>query len=184
MGVKDLDVEPHMINELCCVKCNNPASESESLQEVGKGIQTLVNYAIKVNGNVSERHLLEAQTSNSRVKIHHACQKSAYNELKRGKSTDQGSSSSKVAKVVTRSAINIFNWKENCFICGQLCFKDNKHPERSNVVLVATLPIREKILNVCSQRNDKWAEEVRLRALDCHDFVAGQLQVDQLCQKT
>ena len=131
LGVKDLDVEPHMINELCCVKCNNPASESESLPEVGKGIQTLVNYAIKVNDNVLERHLLEAQTSNSRVKIHHACQKSAYNELKR-KSTDQGSSSSKVAKVVTRSAINIFNWKENCFICGQLCFKDNKHPERSN----------------------------------------------------
>ena len=91
LGVKDLDVEPHMIDKLCCVICKNPASKSESLQEVGKGIQTLLTMLL--------RYLLETQTSNTRVKIHHACQKSAYNELKR-KCTNpsQGASSSKMHK--------------------------------------------------------------------------------------
>lgn len=37
-----------MIEELCCLECKKPASKSKSLQEAGKGIQTLVKYAIKV----------------------------------------------------------------------------------------------------------------------------------------
>ena len=43
--------------------------------------------------------------------------------------------------------------------------------------------IREKILNVCSQRNDKWAEEVRIRALDCHDFVVAEARYHLPCHR-
>lgn len=37
-----------MIEELCCLESKKPASKLKSLQEAGKGIQTLVKYAIKV----------------------------------------------------------------------------------------------------------------------------------------
>ena len=80
-----------------------------------------------------------------------------------------------------RSVIKKFNWKENCFICGQLYFKNNKHPERNDCVLVATLPIRDTILNVCSQQKDKWAEEMRMRALDCPDCVAAEARYHLTC---
>ena len=83
--------------------------------------------------------------------------------MKRKSTTiDQGSSSNKVTRVVTRSVVEQFNWREKCFIYGQLCFKDKKHTERSNFVPASTLPIRENILNLCSQRNDNWTEEVRI----------------------
>ena len=35
----------------------------ESLQEVGQGIHTLVNYVINVNDNVLEKYMLETQAS-------------------------------------------------------------------------------------------------------------------------
>lgn len=47
-STKDPDVKPHIIEELCCLECKKPASKSKSLQEAGKGIQTLVKYTIKV----------------------------------------------------------------------------------------------------------------------------------------
>ena len=66
---KDPNVKLHIIDELCCAKCKKTVYKSESLQEVGKGIQTLVKYPIKVNNNVLEKYLLETKTSNTRVKI-------------------------------------------------------------------------------------------------------------------
>ena len=125
-----------------------------------KGIQTLIKCAIKVNHNVLEKYLLEVETTNTRVKIHHACQKSAYGKLKRWSTNPCSSRSiSKVAKVVMRSVIEMFNLKEKWFIYGKLCFKDNTHAERNSCILDAALRIRETILNICSQRKNKRAKE-------------------------
>ncbi|CAB3993685.1 Hypothetical predicted protein, partial [Paramuricea clavata] len=51
---------------------------------------------------------------------------------------------------------------------------DKRHPERSPVCAVTTLPFREKLLKCCDERGDSWAAEVQNRLHGCIDLVAAE----------
>ena len=50
----------------------------------------------------------------------------------------------------------------HCFYFGSPCVPDPKHPTRKTIRNVCTLPFKQSVLKTCDQRNDKWAEEVRM----------------------
>lgn len=76
-----------------------------------------------------------------------------------------------------RSQTGGFNFKVNCFICGEVCqtVPDPKHPDRwskNKGILCRTadrgagkLSFKEVMLDICRQRGDEEADIVRLRLL-------------------
>ena len=49
--------------------------------------------------------------------------------------------------------------------CGKSAAVDNCHPERTSVSAVATIQIREKLLECCDKRCDSWAAEIQVLTL-------------------
>ena len=118
-------------------------------------MQKLLDYSTKINDPALNKYLVNKQRTNGVVKIHRHCQKEIYNELKRkGDITEVVKS--KVSKVSTRRSVgDTFHWKEQCFLCVKPCIPDKKQPDRSNFHLVTLLYFRDKILSVCTKRNDE-----------------------------
>ena len=53
-----------------------------------------------------------------------------------------------------RSSYFLFNWKEHCKVCGKPATTDARHPNRTLVRTVATLPLHSKVLEQCDKRGD------------------------------
>ena len=105
------------------------------------------------------------------VNIHRECQKKAYNVLKR-KSVELEQPVKEAKK--TRSSLYVFKFKENCLFCGNVAKKNPKNPSRNRIGYVRTLPFRNCVLNICNERKDDWAEEVRMRTMSCSDLVTAE----------
>ena len=56
--------------------------------------------------------------------------------------------------MATRSSIEGFNWKEQCFFCGKECKADKKHPDRKPNYRVTFLHYRESALKICNPKRD------------------------------
>ena len=82
---------------------------------------------------------------------------------------------------MTRAAEPKFNWKIDCFFCARECIHDMKHPDRNPIHIVEGLPFRDSVLQVCTTRNDEWAEQVKRRVLDCLDLVAAEDRYHKIC---
>ena len=59
-------------------------------------------------------------------------------------------------------------------LCGKSAIVDTRHPDRSRVYTVTTLPMHDKLLECCEKRGDLWASEVQTRLLGCVDLVAAE----------
>ncbi len=81
-----------------------------------------------------------------------------------------------------RSSFTPFNWKENCMFCSKSVVVDLRHPERTKVGRVSTIPIRSRILECCQERRDEWAAEVENRILSCIDLVAAEAVYHDFCR--
>lgn len=180
---QDYQVEPLLPNENCCVICHKPASQVEKLRKLHKGLQKILDYSLRVRDDVLYQYLQEGQQKGKAIRIHENCQKYVYNELKRKSSANKRSASTKGAKLVTRASVTRFDWKQNCFFCGEPCAFDEKHPGRNRFRLAETLPFRDKVLNTCQERNDIWAEDVKRRVVDCLDFVAAEARYHKACSE-
>ena len=150
-----------------CVVCG---TDVEPLKTTTRGIDTLIEYSKKLQDDRLERFLQKKLAIDECVKIHRDCQKKAYNVLKRKSlKTEQPVYEAKK----TRSSIPSFTFNSNCLFCGILVRKDSKHPDRNPTAIIRTLPFRDKILNICNDRKDDWAEDVQLRTMSCSDLVAA-----------
>ena len=103
------------------------------------------------------------------VLVHIKCRRD-FTNAKRVTQSDISSSELLVKKLCSDSLP--FNWKEDCLLCGKSAPVDARHPERSQVNCVRTLPIRTTLLDNCAKRNDLWASEVQSRLEACIDLVA------------
>ena len=69
-------------------------------------------------------------------------------------------------KKIRRSGSTEFEFKEHCIFCGTACLPvDPRHPKRWRKVVQCQTAgdFKERILQVCDQRNDAWSEEVQVR---------------------
>ena len=83
----------------------------------------------------------------------------------------------------SQTKVGPFNWQECCFICGNEIISDTKHPDRVNNVSVRTITFKQKMIQLCEERNDKWASEVKHRLNSCFDLVASDSNYHFSCYK-
>ena len=76
--------------------------------------------------------------------------------------------------------MDIFKWKENWFLCGNIALKDPKHPNRDKIAEARTIKLKN-IISLCKQRNDEWAGAIEQRISGSTDFVAREALYHTRC---
>ena len=79
--------------------------------------------------------------------------------------------------------MDTFNWKESCFICGNQALLDPRYRDCETVVQVSTLTLKQSILKICEEGNDKWAVDVKCCLNCCLDLVASDAMYHFECYK-
>ena len=79
--------------------------------------------------------------------------------------------------------MDTFNWKECCFTCGNEALLDPKHRDRKTLVQFRTLTLKQSVLKICEDRNDKWAFDVKCRLNCCVELVASDAMYHFECYK-
>ena len=121
---------------------------------VTRGLDKLILYSKFIEDERLPLYLPRSEKNGVTVKIHHACQKTMSNEMKRKR--DTVSTTSKNIRRVPRSDMTEFNWKTHCFYCGSPFVPDPKYPEYKRIENVCILPFKQSSLKTCDKINDKW----------------------------
>ena len=113
-------------------------------------------------------YMLEKKSNGVQVKVHEKCRKT-YSKHRLSTKDNE--------KIECRSSkrANTFEWKMNCFLCGDKC--ESKNNFRKDWRLAGTMEIRQTVGMRCEKRlrentEDQWALEVLGRVKDCSDFMA------------
>lgn len=149
-----------------------------------KGIRTLIRYSAEQGFLELKAYLTTCmnETPPVQVLVHKGCRRD-FTDPKRMSCRDELEADQiRPPTKRLRSSEPAFDWKTNCLICGHPATLDRKHPDRSSKVSkVATLPIRDKLLDFCSKRGDTWASQVETRLHGCIDLVAAEAIYHTIC---
>ena len=150
------------LNEATCVICLELFSGTDGVTVRTKGLSNLIHFS-EVHGDERLTNYLVDKAGSvpvGKVLVHAVCRK-WYTDTRGSSVNVQDEDTPKEKRL--RSDNNEFMLKENCFICGHAACRDLKHPDREAIQLVETLPIWDKIVKQCDNRNDPWANDVRVR---------------------
>ena len=154
-------------------KCRKE-SDKELITAGSKRIQTIINSS-KLRKDTIHVYLEDHLESNPEFKIQcHkdcVCTYTSKTHIKRSQSDSASVSCSTLPKRTRRCSTPNFDFKQNCLFCGELCqlHPDPKNPNRwRKVARCATADegphdFKNAILEVCEQRQDDQADEVRIR---------------------
>ena len=92
---------------------------------------------------------------------------------------EKKSQSNQPSKKLRSSFDNAFNWKQHCFICAKPA--DTRHTNKSNIIKVMTLPLRDNLVVCANERNGDWAKSVLGRLESCNDLVAEEALYHATC---
>ena len=134
-----------------------------------------------------------------RLRYHDSCVLTYTSNLhiKRSQNNQQNNDGP-AAKRRRRSDTKEFIWKQHCLFCAKSCplEKDPKHPDRWKEAFLCKTSDRDiqgrgtyrnVLLSICDQRNDAWADEVRLRLNDSRafsDLHAADGRYHEKCRKS
>lgn len=169
--------------DVVCIICNNNLDSNTVV--VTKGLKK-INEASLIRGD----RLHEKIEGRKSVEVHKVCRqnytrptsiKAATASLHR---PDEALTSTSIP--ILRNLGDTFDFKTNCFICGQRAVIDLKAPlsRRKEIRLVATLDIQTNLLHKCDERNDEWGERVRTIMLSVSDLVAPEARYHKQCHDT
>ncbi len=176
MAEGDSEVTP-TIQEDCCVICNLGFENEKAVCVSHKGILTLINFSEK-RGRLDLVTYLTENMNKKMVLVHKECRRN-FTDLKRGFNSVVTDVEVPCAKRL-RSNQLLFNWKQDCMLCGQSAKLDSRYPE-SIVRSVTTLPMRAKLMECCTKRDDSWGSEVMNRLQGCIDLVAAEAVYHDNC---
>lgn len=165
-----------------CPLCGKSLDQGDFVQ-VSKGLDTILQSSFKRNDGVHKK--IEGKQS---IKVHKKCRK----DYTRPSSIAAAVLSSKVSDTFlpstsTRQSVGEeFDFKTNCFICGNSALVTSKTPadRRKDIRVVATLEIKKSFLEKCDERGDGWGEKVKARLLNVSDLVAPEARYHKACHKT
>jgi uncharacterized protein YlaI len=169
-GGSSFEDADHFCEEYCVI-CKQGFELENSTKVSEKGIITLISYSEKRGKPDLHKYLNECLSTvpKRKVLVHVKCRRD-FTDAKR-MICSKASPSEPTAKRLRCDSLP-FNWKEDCMLCGRSAAIDSRHPERSQICSVRTLPIRTTLLEHCAKRGDPWASEVQGRLESCIDLVA------------
>lgn len=146
---------------ICLVSFHD--SRDSDVAEVGKGLNRLIEYSVKHNDNELIHFLQQIPLV---VKVHNSCCRNYSSKRVFDQKCAKNSAvddDTVVPKKSLRSSAPTFDWKTNCFLCGQLCAvdKDIRH--------VMTVNVKGSVIDQCQVHSDAWGLEVlcRINSSDC-----------------
>lgn len=158
-----------------------------------KGIATLLNKSSELGDTAIHETLSNIiatdGASSASVLCHKSCY-SSYTSCSRNVSKRKSDSfQSQPGKRIIRSQLSAFEYSKQCLFCGLICEeKDSKNPNRWNPVKKCQtldrsgLPsFKDVILSKCDERQDDWAEVVKLRVNGIMDLPAADAQYHSKC---
>ena len=156
-----------------CIVCQKWSENDDVSFLSARGLDTLRESAESRNDEViKERLIVASKSTTGKTFIHNSCRRK-YNDKR---SLSQLSSVDSESKRL-RSSVTTFNWREDCFICGDAAVKDVKHPERCPVRMVETLSLKQTIVDLCDVDN----HPVRIRLNSEVDLVAAEARYHHNC---
>ena len=66
-----------------------------------------------------------------------------------------------------------FNWKRDCFYCGEKFKVDSHNPNRINWWEVKRLSVKENILHECLRKKDEQSDALRMRLLSINPLTTN-----------
>ena len=141
-----------------CVICRSTLlSDSEWVAATAKGADALLHYSRLRSDDELTDYLLRKPST---INVHTVCRKRFTNKRRFEQqhstiSIDELTVDTEtvVPPKVLRSS-STFNWKSDCFLCGEPATVDIRHPERCVIRSAQTLSIRTNMLEVCRERNE------------------------------
>ena len=175
-GGHDADI----FNKESCVICLGSFTDLDVVTVGQKRLSSLIHFS-EIRGDDKLKTYLAHVSKNvpvGKVLVHTKCRK-RYTDARRSSRSSHDEDIPSQKRL--RSAESLFDWKENCFLCGSVAYHDQRHPDRDPVHVVETIPFRDKIVSQCASRNDSWANDVRNRVEGCIDFVAAEARYHRNC---
>ena len=127
-----------------------------------KALNTLIEYCEIKD---LENYLREKEASERQhVLVHKNCRRDFTNPWRSTDTIQQqkDNQENSIDEITLRSACrNNFNWKKNCFYCGEELIKHKKHPDRNKSICKSSeLESKNIVIRKCKERGDKWTEDV------------------------
>ena len=166
-----------MENITACILCNSVADGT--IVTLGdKGITSLENACV-IRGAVGLKNTInEYQGVGKQITAHKECRK-RFTDLRKIISGDEKELTPPPSKK-TRSLDGQFNWEKCCLFCGDEC--DSRHPDRTLVCAVETIPFRNNILQMCEKYPaDPHVASVSHRVRNCIDLPAVNARYHKPC---
>ena len=145
---------------MLCLFCQSESDED--LNVVKAGLDTLIKASQTADTDIYAR-IINLQESGRAIKVHNSCRR----KYTRKRKIEEPST---VTSKRTRSSLDCFDWKSNCFLCTKYC--NIRNFARDKIRQVRTLELRNTFMQYARQRNDKWGNEVLGLLESCIDLVA------------
>ena len=126
--------------------------------------------------------LINRKDSGQQILVHFDCRRKFTDTTKK-------SQSNQPSKKLWSSFDNAFNWKQHCFICAKPA--DTRHTNKSNIIKVMTLPLRDNLVVCAKERSDDWGKSVLGRLESCNEwpccrrgslpcYLYDEIQIDKI----
>ena len=70
ISIPSADSESYLKDDLMCIKCRDPVSRNEEMQEVQRGLKTLINYVLKFGNDALVQYLQNKHATGGKARIH------------------------------------------------------------------------------------------------------------------
>ena len=157
-------------NEKCVLCKEEFETTPTSVQQ--KGYRTLLRISHKRSMLELTNDLINRKESGQQILVH-------FDSRRKFTDTRKKSRSNQPSKKLRSSFDNAFNWKQHCFICAKPA--DTRHTNKSNIIKVMTLPLRDNLVVCANERNGDWAKSVLGRLESCNDLVAEEALYHATC---
>lgn len=163
-----------------CVFCKKTLSDGKLVNVGAKGLQTIL-LASKKKGD----HISEEIMDKTSITVHEICRKN-YTRADYVKKTTE-KPTDKIQEQTLRSSFKSFDFQNNCLVCGkEICIeKENKKPKqyRKDIRNVTEIRMKEKLVEICNQRDDDLGKQILVRLSNIIDLVAAEGKYHLSCYK-
>ena len=166
-----------------CIYCGNEGKSGDPVNHVGgkfregsnklHPVEVLITQALSLNLNQLVSDLRNKKEVGQKVFIHLSC-RTVLKNGSRPKRKQQEEKTVTVKRVVRRSEVEEFDFMQQCFLCGNICQTDDKHPGRETQFCTVTSndsQLYASILDL-AKKNDKDAKNIERRLMSVSNLVA------------